>query len=193
MATNGLFFCYSGRMAQPRRRRVFFDWQFVRTERRRSYRMALLLFWSVLLYLVFSRYLIGVGIVADISMFPTLWDGQYFLINKYAYRISPPRRGDIVVLRIIPFEEEWYVKRVVGLPGESLALRDGQLFINGQRLVEPYAAGPTTPAQRQWLIPPDHYFVLGDNRRASYDSRHFGPVRRNRLAGKIRPGKWFPW
>ena len=101
--------------ARTWRRRVLFDWRFVSLESRRSYRMACMLFWSVLLYFAFQRYVIILGVISDRSMLPTLAEGQYFLVNKYIYHLSHPKRGDIIVLHwwVSPAEE--YVKRVIGL------------------------------------------------------------------------------
>lgn len=183
-------------MASPRptwRRRAFVDWRYIPTESRRAYRMALILFWSVLLAFLIHRYALGVGIVTDVSMRPTLREGNYFLINKYIYRFTPPQRGDVVVVEMERAGLDPYVKRVVGLEREILLIRGGQVFINGQPLVEPYARGPTTPALGPHRIPRGHYFVLGDNRPGSYDSRRFGNVPRRRIVGKIKPGEWFPF
>lgn len=174
-------------------RRVFFDWRYVKGERRRAYRLAFLLFWSVLLYFVFARYVIGLGIVTDISMLPTLRAGDYFLINQYAYQLHPPARGDIVVLRRSQFDSDQYVKRVIGLPGETLRLAGGRVFLNGRRLEEPYAMGWTGPALGPIHLAPQTYFVLGDNREQSEDSRQFGAIPRAGIEGKIKPGEWFPW
>ena len=126
-------------------------------------------------------------------MFPTLRDGDHFLVNKYLYRIAHPRRGDIVVLRPRDEAEDQYVKRVVGLPGDTLHITGGFVYVNNQRLEEPYAVGRTWPDRHPLLIPPETYYVLGDNRGQSEDSRRFGPVPRRHLTGKIQPGEWFPF
>ena len=184
-----------GAMRPPRRRwtpRTLWTWRYVREERRRVNRLAFLLFWSLLLYGIIQHAVVGVGIVTDVSMRPTLREGDYFLINKYLYRVTPPRRGDLVVLKPHEGESDRYVKRLIGLPGELLQIADGAVYINGQQLREPYAAGKTYPALGPIRLGDHAYFVLGDNRLASEDSREFGSVPRDALEGKLDPHQWFP-
>ena len=173
-------------------RRAFFNWRFVKRERRRSNkRWAVLLLFSIPAFVLCERGVISAGRVTDVSMLPTLMPGQYFLINKYILHLSKPRRGDIVILRP-PEDSRWhYVKRVVGLEGETIAISGGRVMINGQALEEPYARKPTEPAMEPRRIPEDAYFLMGDNRPNSEDSRSFGPVGRNRIEGKIKPGRIF--
>ncbi len=175
------------------KKRVFFDWRYVKSEGRRSYRLAFILFWSILMFLIFQRYVVGVGIITDLSMFPTLPEGSYFLINKYIYHLTRPKRGDIVVLRRDDYVSEQYVKRVVGLAGETLLIKSGQVYINGYGLTEPYAVGETYPDLGPYTIGKDAYFVFGDNRKVSEDSRHFGTVPLRNIEGKIKPGELFPF
>jgi signal peptidase I len=165
----------------------------VRVESRRAYRLAFILFWSIILYVFCEEYIVSLGIITDRSMLPILPDGSYFLVNKYAYRLSPPQRGDVVVLRVSLDEPEPYVKRVIGLEGETLLIRAGDVYINGQLLSEPYALGATLPDLGPYQIEENRYFVMGDNRTVSEDSRHFGSVPRNRIDGKITPEKLFPF
>lgn len=174
-----------------RRRRALFDPHLVRTESRRSYRLAFILFWSILLTFLFQRYVISLGIITDRSMSPTLRDGEHVLVNKYIYRLTRPKRGEVVVLRRAAFETEEYVKRVVGLSGEKIAIRSGVIYINGRRLEEPYAVGETYPDQPPRHLGPREYFVLGDNRLSSEDSRHFGEVRLDQLEGRVTPDRLF--
>ena len=173
------------------RRRVFFDRRFVRVERRRSYNWALIYFGSILMTLFIQQRVVSVGIVTDRSMIPTLYDGNTFLINKYIYALSRPRRGDIVVLYPRPFATEQYVKRVVGLSGETLEIRSGRVVVDGRPLEEPYAKGPTYPGWGPKVIPEGFYFVLGDNRPNSEDSRAFGLVSIRNIKGRIKPGELF--
>src|SRR3972149_445251 len=127
------------------KRRAFFDWRYVRSELRRSYRLAFILFWSILMYFLVQRYVVSAGVISETSMLPPLPEGDYYLVNKYIYLFAPAERGDIVVLRRDRFASEQYVKRVIGLPGESLQIRSGAVYINGRRLEEPYAHDPTSP------------------------------------------------
>lgn len=179
-------------MGRPRwKHRVLFDWRYVPEESRRAYRLACLLFWSILLWLVFQHAVIGVGIIHEQSMLPTLSEGSYFLINKYAYRVHHPARGDIVVIRPNPQLREQYVKRVIGLPAETLLIQGGAVYLNGHRLIEPYALGPTLPDFGPYHIAPQTYFVMGDHRAVSVDSRSFGAVFHDQIEGKIVPGELF--
>lgn len=172
-------------------RRAFFDRRYVPTESRRAYRLAFILFWSVLLCLFFQRYVIGLGIVTERSMEPTLPEGSYFLINRYLYYFSTPRHGDVVVLRRGPYETDEYVKRVIALGGETLQIASGKVSVNGVELDEPYAVGGTHPDVEPMVLPERTCFLLGDNRRRSEDSRHFGVVSVKELDGRITPGKLF--
>ncbi len=129
--------------------------------------------------------------IPSASMNPTLKVHDRILVNKLSYHLHPVHRGDIVVFKRSPdMAEEGIkdlVKRVIGLPGETIqSAPDGQVEINGQILSEPYLVpginmGP--PIQKQ-LIPAGEYFVMGDNRDDSADSRVFGPIRRSQIVGR---------
>lgn len=175
------------------RRRAFFDWRYVPIESRRAYRMACVLFLSVLMYFVFQRHVVSLSVIEDRSMLPTLSEGEYFLVNKYIYYLSRPKRGDVVALRYMPGMDAWYVKRVIGLAGETLLIRGGQVYLNGTRLQEPYAVGPTWPDMGLIVIAEGHCFLMGDNRLASVDSRAFGAVPVSAIEGKLAPGQLFPF
>ena len=177
---------------RKKERRTFFDPRFVRGEQRRSYRLAFILFWSILMYFFFSHYVISIGIVRETSMVPTLPEGGTYLVNKYVYYFTRPQREDIVVLRRDAHTSE-LVKRVIGLEGETVVVRGGHVYINGRRLEEPYALGDTYPDFGPHGIEKDTYFILGDNREESEDSRHFGPVPFRNIEGKIKPGMLFPF
>ncbi len=179
-------------MKQKMERRSFFRWHFLLFERRRHNRFwAVALVLSIPVFLLCERYVISAGRVTDLSMFPTLKPGGYFLVNRFIVRISPIRRGDVVVVSPVNHPRWYYVKRVVALGGEILSISEGRVSVNGQPLEEPYAVGRTEPETRPQRIPEGSYFLLGDNRVSSEDSRAFGPVSRERISGKIRPGRLF--
>jgi len=127
------------------------------------------------------------------SMMPTLSSGDLLVASKIDYRLHPPERGDIVVLQNPGLHSEDYIKRVVGMPGDHVLIRDGHIYINGSELVEPYVNQPWS-LTRSWLqtptasdgqiVPPDSYFVLGDNRDHSNDSRTFGYISRDQIDAK---------
>ncbi|MBI3011355.1 MAG: signal peptidase I [Candidatus Omnitrophica bacterium] len=175
------------------KRRAWFDWRFITGESRRAYGLACILFWSVLSFFFCQRYVVSLGVMTERSMLPALVGGNYFLINKYIYHVARPKRGDIVVLRRDLSSSEEYVKRVIGLEGETLLIWFGNVYINGHRLTEPYAVGGTFPNLGPYTLPKDTYFVMGDNREESEDSRHFGAVTLREIEGKITPGELFPF
>lgn len=176
---------------QDRRKRTLFDPRYVRDERRRSYRMALVLFWSILLYFFFQRHVISYGIVTDWSMSPTMTDGSYFLVNRYIYHLKKPRIGDIVIFQFNSNGDDWYVKRVIATENDTLLVRAGKVYVNGKLLTELYATGATYPNIGPLNIPEGTYYVMGDNRLYSEDSRVFGPINRSYIKGRITPGKLF--
>ncbi|MGQ9571687.1 MAG: signal peptidase I [Dehalococcoidia bacterium] len=148
------------------------------------------------------------------SMFPSLEDGQYIIVNKLAYAqfdlgifdflpffdagedstrhlFGGPGRGDVVVFQSPTNPDRDFIKRVIGLPGDEVEIRDGLVYINGEPLDEPYISGTTTCLSR-WCsltVPEEHFFVLGDHRNNSSDSRQFGPIPEKNIIGKA----WFSY
>lgn len=133
------------------------------------------------------------------SMLPTLQIGDRIVVDKLAYRFEPIRRGDVVVFSRPPLEQATYqdlVKRVIGLPGDTLSLVGGKVYVDERLLVEPWLAPrppPTTPSPlaasfslaHSFTVPPGEYFVMGDDRTDSADSRYFGPIPRHLILGKM--------
>lgn len=109
------------------------------------------------------------------SMEPNLHTDQRLIVEKVSYRLRGPRRGDIVVVRV-PGHEIPLIKRVIGLPGEIVEVREGCVWVNGQPLDEAYLADIQQRDSGPHTVPASHLFVMGDNRNASNDSRFFGPV-----------------
>lgn len=120
------------------------------------------------------------------SMSPTFHTDQYVVIDKISYRLSEPERGDIVVFRYPfsqPNNERDFIKRVIGLPGETVHIEGGVVRVNGQPIDEPYIQSP--PAYGgTWTLGPDEFFVMGDNRNNSSDSRSWGPLKRDFIIGR---------
>ncbi len=120
------------------------------------------------------------------SMMPELADQERIFINKFIYRFENIERGDVVVFWYPLDPAKSYIKRVIGLPGETVQFVNGEVFVNGRRLPEPYV--PLEYRDRQNLgpihIPPDEFFVLGDHRTSSNDSRVWGTVERKYIYGK---------
>jgi signal peptidase I len=130
--------------------------------------------------------------VEGTSMMPWLQDQERIFVNKFVYRFEEIHRGDIVVFRFPLDPTKSYIKRVVGLPGDEVEMRDGVVLINEQVVPEPYVEPSyrdrsTYPRQK---VPPGHYFVLGDHRNTSNDSRTWGTVERGYIAGKAVFAYW---
>ena len=163
----------------------------VPTRSRRAVMMASLLFGSVLSYLVFSRVIFGVVTISGTSMEPTLPEGGTFLMHRWPLWLGAPGRGDIVAIKD-PLDEGMSVKRLIGLPSETIELDQGNVIIDGEPLDEIYLyasirTDPYDPSDRRFECQPDHYFVMGDNRTNSVDGRLYGPIHVERIRGLIRP------
>lgn len=124
--------------------------------------------------------------VEGTSMLPRLEDSDRLFINKFVYHIQAINRGDVVVFRYPEDEEKSYIKRVIGLPGDRVHIIQGQVYINGLPISEPYVPEEYRDDRScsEITIPPDHYFMMGDHRLISQDSRVFGPVARELIYGK---------
>ena len=155
---------------------------------RQLFKFGLLIVLSVCSYLLFSRLVVTAVEVKGASMAPTLTAGDRFLLNRFAYLHREPERGELVVLKD-PETGELIVKRIVGLPCETVLMQNDVPYVNGHRLYEPYERGPVrtshVPFGKATVVPRDHYFVLGDNRSRSVDSRAFGTVPRESILGVI--------
>jgi signal peptidase I len=124
------------------------------------------------------------------SMEPNLYTDQRLVVEKVSYRLHEPRRGDVVVLRMPERGPELLIKRIIALPGETFEVRDGQVYINGEALEEPYVSQRTSGKSTPVTVPEGHVFVMGDNRGASNDSRSFGPVAQERIVGRAWVSYW---
>lgn len=130
--------------------------------------------------------------VEGTSMFATLDNNDYLIANKIDYRLHAPQRGDIIILRPPTDNSKDFIKRIIALPGERLLISAGIVYINGHKLDEPYLPEAWT-AFYNWggpdgmVVPPNDYFVMGDNRNRSQDSRAFGFIGRDRIDGRA----WF--
>lgn len=147
---------------------------------------------ALVIVLVINLFLAQATRVEGQSMEPNLHDNQRLIIEKISYRFHPPERGDIIVLRPPHRATVPLIKRVIGLPGETVEVRDGRVYINGQPLEEDYIHQPTTGVMGPELVPEEHVFVLGDNRGASNDSRAFGMVPFSDIIGKAWFRYWPP-
>ena len=122
--------------------------------------------------------------VKGLSMAPTYRDGSFNLLNRLAYRTDPPRRGDVVCIKTTGMHH-LYMKRVIGLPGERVAIIDGQVMIDGEPLSEPYVMD-----REKWNLPekqlgPGEFIVIGDNRQMDQRLHSWGKIRREKIVGKV--------
>ncbi len=132
------------------------------------------------------------------SMEPSLQDGQQLLINKVVYHLHEPERGDIIIFHPPPPyspKATPFIKRIIALPGDTIEVKNGEVYVNGSKLDEPYIKEPPTYNFQQKKIPENEYFVLGDNRNNASDSHTSWTVPRQNIIGKAwlsiwPPGEW---
>jgi signal peptidase I len=126
------------------------------------------------------------------SMEPNMHDGQYLIISKVTYWFHSPQRGDVVVFDFPRDPNRQFIKRIIGLPGDNLEIKQGRVFINSQLLEEPYSPNASTYSWGPVTIGPDEYFVLGDNRPYSSDSHSGWMLPRDNIIGKAWISYWPP-
>ena len=146
---------------------------------------------AILIALLINVFLGQATRVDGQSMEPSLHTNERLVVEKLSYRLHGPQRFDVVVIRVPSQGNELLIKRVVGLPGETVEIRDGVVYINGEPLDEPFVAQTTYPGQdAKVAVPPLHVFVMGDNRTHSNDSRSFGPVPIDNIVGRAWVSYW---
>jgi signal peptidase I len=168
-------------------------------------KQVLIFIWEVFKVVVISLaiiipvryYLIKPFYVKGASMEPNFYNYEYLIINELSYHLNQPARGDVVVLKYPYDTSEYFIKRVIGLPGERVRIANGQVEIinqtypEGEILNESYLpVGTKTLGEIDITLGPTQYYVLGDNRQASLDSRAFGPVDRQYIIGKTLFRGW---
>lgn len=144
----------------------------------------------VLVLLVVYGLLFNFSVVRGSSMSPSIFDGDRILIDHFTYLFAEVGRGDIVVLQYPLDPRLDYIKRVIGVPGDEVVIEKGRVFVNGDELQEQYVDVPDLSSRLQTYVMKGHYFVLGDNRCHSSDSREFGQVPVENLRGKVDLRVW---
>jgi len=132
------------------------------------------------------------AIVEGESMQPNFYTDQLIVVNRLVYYFNAPTRGDVIVLHDPEDPSQDFIKRLIGLPGEEVAIRAGRVYINGSLLDEPYIQAFCSVCDGTWELDADHYFVLGDNRPNSHDSHAFGPIDRRLIVGRAWIRYWPP-
>ncbi len=145
---------------------------------------------GVVLFIIFNLTL-QYSVVQMSSMEPNLHEGQRLLVSKVAYAFGEPQRGDIIIFPPPGIESEKdYIKRVIGLPGDTVQIIDGTVYVNNVPLEEPYITNSGSGFMTEITVPVGEYFVLGDNRTNSSDSRSFGTVPGDTIVGKAWLSIW---
>lgn len=155
---------------------------------------------SLAIFVVLYVFAIQPHQVKGLSMYPTFHDGEYLLTNKITYRFNDPNYGDIIIFKAPYHEDLDYIKRIVALPGDKVKLQGGKFFLNGEVLNEDsYLSSDVMTLEERFLkegveivVPDETYFVAGDNRPHSSDSRDFGPVPEKNIIGKAWFRYWPP-
>lgn len=145
---------------------------------------------ALLLYLAINAVSARIRVDGS-SMEPTLHNGEFVMVSRLSYWWGEPQIGDVIVFKFPPDPEKEYIKRVIGLPGDSVKITGGVVYVNGEKLEEPYVAYHTSYSG-QWQVPEGHLFVLGDNRNNSSDSHSWGTVPIENVVGKAIFIYWPP-
>ncbi|MCL4358467.1 MAG: signal peptidase I [Patescibacteria group bacterium] len=150
------------------------------------------LFLVLLIVLPIRFFLFEPFFVVGQSMEPTFHSFDYLIVDKISYRFEKPQRNDVIIFRPPVDPSVFYIKRVIGLPGDTVIIQNGHVYIQnkhhpqGYELQEPYLPSTdTTPGNGVFKVTAGHYFVLGDNRAASYDSRRWGLLPAQNIIGKV--------
>ncbi len=143
-------------------------------------------------FVIFYLYFVQPNQVKGMSMYPTFKDKEYILTDKITYKLREPRRGEVIILQSPDNPDVDFIKRIIGIPGERIKIEAGIVYVNDQALEEAYidVSTPTFPngfltEGEERVVPQDSYFVLGDNRPGSADSREYGFIERSHIIGRV--------
>jgi len=142
---------------------------------------------SLAIILPIRMFLVQPFYVQGASMEPNFYQNEYLIIDEISYHFSTPVRGEVIIFKNPKNTKEYFIKRVLGLPGETIEVRNGQVIVNGQEIKEPYIEKLSSQSYESHTLSETEYFLMGDNRVNSYDSRSFGPVDEKYIIGRV----WF--
>jgi len=147
---------------------------------------------ALLIVLPIRYFLFQPFIVKGQSMEPNFENGDYLIIDEISYRLREPQRGEVIVFKYPYNPSQRYIKRIIGLPGELIEVKDGRVMVENQVLneAEYLSSGLTMPGNVRFLLDENEYFVLGDNRGSSSDSRQWGPLKRTNIIGRVYFRAW---
>lgn len=154
---------------------------------------------ALAIFMVVYFFLMQPHQVRGSSMFPNFKDGEYLLTDKISFRLSNPKRGNVIVFEAPPNRREDFIKRIIALPGEKVSIKEGKVLVNNKQLEETYLPSSFSTQPGTYLeedktieLKNNEYFVLGDNRNFSSDSRMWGPIKRDDIIGRAFFVYWPP-
>lgn len=137
---------------------------------------------SLVTVFIIRSFIVQPFLVSGASMEPMFQDGNYLLVDEITYLFREPRRGEVIVFRYPRDPSVFYIKRIIGLPNEHIVIKENKVYINGKELKENYINNFTT-GRVDFYLQDNEYFVMGDNRAHSFDSRSWGPINRDDIVG----------
>ena len=135
-------------------------------------------------------------LVLGASMEPNFHNGNYLIVDVVSYRFGEPQRGDVIIFRYPGNLSTFYIKRIIGIPGDTVSFSGKKIFVNGSPIEEEYlppSIVTESPTKAEFILGPDEYFVMGDNRAASFDSRSWGPLPKKDIIGVVKFRVWPPF
>jgi signal peptidase I len=145
---------------------------------------------SLAIILPIRLWLVQPFYVEGASMEPSFYDSEYLIINEISYRFEEPQRGEVIIFRNPQNTKIYFIKRVLGLPGETIEIKQGKVFIDDELIEESYIENFSTQSKQATILAEDEYFVMGDNRTNSFDSRSIGPIKAKHIIGKVWVRGW---
>lgn len=145
---------------------------------------------SLAIILPVRLFLVQPFYVEGASMEPNFYQNEYLIIDEISYRFNEPQRGEVIIFKSPQGDRSYFIKRVIGLPGEKIEVKDGHVFINGSKLEEKYISNFSTEDHQEITVNQAEYFVMGDNRINSMDSRQFGPIKDSSIIGRVWIRGW---